>query len=85
MGNSRIWAKGLLAAIVGGASNAFTAAFVDPDHFDPFRAGWAHCKEIILVGAIIAAFHYLAQSPLPPDSKPKARMRRARQQALAGE
>lgn len=85
MSTSRIWAKGLVAAVVGGASNAFTAAFVDPEHFNPFQAGWSHCKEIILVGAIIAAFHYLAQSPLPPDDKRSARPRKVSQHALVGE
>lgn len=84
MGIPRTWLKGLVAAIVGGASNAFTAAFVDPEHFNPFQAGWSHCTEILAVGAIIAACHYLAQSPLPPDKHP-VRSRRVHQHALAGE
>jgi len=61
--NWRTWAKGLLSAVIGGASNAALAMFVDPTTFNfgdlpklgQFAAG----------GALLAVLMYLKASPLP--------------------
>ena len=66
MRSVRVWLKGLLAAVIGGGSNALTAAFVDAEHFNPLQGGgWKHFGEMALAGAVITAAHFLATSPLP--------------------
>ena len=59
------WLKGTAAAAIGGGSNAIAAALVDPQHFNPFQAGFGACWKIVITGAAIAVAHYLAKSPLP--------------------
>ena len=59
------WLKGVVAAAIGGGSNAIAAALVDPEHFNPFQAGFGACWKVVIVGAVIAVANYLARSPLP--------------------
>ena len=63
MNTSKTWAKGLLAAVIGGASNAALLVLVMPEKF-----AWndlADVGRIAAAGALISLFSYLKQSPLP--------------------
>lgn len=59
MGNIKNWIRGLLAAGIGGASNAITTAIVDPQHFSV--DAWKYAG----VGALIAVAMFL--TPLPEE------------------
>jgi hypothetical protein len=63
MTNWQLWAKGLLAALIGGAANAITAVVVAPAQF-----GWNLATlKLAGAGAIVSALMYLKQSPVPPN------------------
>ncbi len=70
MGNWRVWLKGLLAAVIGGAANTVTAAFVDPQHFNFSHDGLIALGKFAGAGAVIGFFLYLKQSPVPNHSTP---------------
>lgn len=63
----KTWLKTLIAAVIGGGASAGLMAVVDPatvkleDLPSILRAA--------AVGAVIAVFAYLKQSPLPPEPK----------------
>ncbi len=59
------WLKSLVAAVIGGAANSVTAAFVDPEHFNFSGPGLVALGKFAGAGAVIAFFLYLKQSPLP--------------------
>lgn len=59
------WLKGLLAAIISGASNAITMVVVDPLHFAPTLAGWTNVLSVALVSGAFSGALYLKRSPLP--------------------
>ncbi len=65
MKNWKHWAKGLLAAIIGGASNAVVLVVVDPQHFN--FSDLATLARVVSGTAIVSAALYLKQSPLPKD------------------
>lgn len=60
MGNWKVWAKGLLAAALGGLGTGGSAILVDPAHFSDFNA----LLRVALAGALVGVFSYLKQSPL---------------------
>ena len=68
--NYKTWLKGLLAAIIGGAANTVTAAFVDPQHFNLSHDGLIGLGKFAAAGAIISFFLYLKQSPIPNGTLP---------------
>lgn len=68
--NWKLWAKGLLAAVINGIASAATAAIVDPVTFNPLQPGAMKNFLILLaVAGGFGIFAYLKQSPLPPEEK----------------
>lgn len=61
---TRVWLRGLRAAIVGGVSADFSLYFMDHKDFSFTRENIANLEHMALVGAFIAVVHYMAQSPL---------------------
>ena len=60
------WAYGLVHAIISGAANSVTGMLVDSDKFNLSSvAGLEHMGELAGIGALIAFWMYLKQSPLP--------------------
>ena len=59
-----MWAKGLVAAAIGGAANAVGVMVADPSTFN-FTDGLPKLKTVVVAGAIVAVAFYLKQSPLP--------------------
>ena len=60
----KLWLKGLISAVVGGAANAVTAVAVDPVSFN-FGDGLTKLGTMAGVGALFAGAMYLKKSPLP--------------------
>ena len=71
MTNWKSWLKGLLAALIGGASNAVTAMWADPTVFNMTSAGLVALGKLAAAGAILSAFMYLKQSPVPKEVTPQ--------------
>lgn len=68
--NTRVWIRGLVAAIVSAGSSAVTVMVVDPNDFNPFAdagAGWSKLGTVVLVNAIFGAALYLKSHPLPDE------------------
>ena len=59
------WAKGLLAAAIGGAATAGSLVLFAPATFD--FADLSTLGRVATAGALIAVLAYLKQSPLPKD------------------
>jgi hypothetical protein len=55
----------LIAAGIGGASNALLGAIAMPDTFNFTHQGLVNLGKIALVGALVPMLTYLKQSPLP--------------------
>ncbi len=64
--NTRVWIRGLVAAIVAAASNAVTVMIVEPLHFN-VHEGLNKVCQVALVSAIVGAALYLKQHPLPDE------------------
>lgn len=66
--NWGVWLYGLVAALVGGGASAISAgvaqSITDPTHADVHHLFYLMGITFIVAGAI-AAFAYLAKSPLP--------------------
>ena len=60
----KVWLKGLMSTVIGGAANAVTAAVVDPASFN-FGEGLTKLGTMAGVGALFAGAMYLKKSPLP--------------------
>ena len=67
----KLWLRGLISVIVGGAANAVAAVYVVPDTFNFTGDGFSNLLKLAGAGAVIALFAYLKQSPLPPENKTK--------------
>ena len=65
MGRWGVWAKGVAAAVIGGAASALGAQLSAPEMFIAGKAGLLRLLKLSLVGAVIHAAAYLKQSPLP--------------------
>ena len=63
----KLWAKGLIAAIISAAANAVTGTIVAPETFN-LQDGWTKLVALIVVNAIVGAAMYLKQSPIPGDN-----------------
>lgn len=61
--NWQIWLKGLVAAVIGGASNAVLVYVVDPVHF----AEYDKLLKVLAGSSLISAATYLKQSPIPKE------------------
>jgi hypothetical protein len=76
MRSLELWAKGLVAAAIAGASNGvmtgFAAVGIDPAHFN-LQAGLTHTLAIAAVSALMSGLigvaAYLKQSPLPSNNQ----------------
>lgn len=62
--NMVVWAKGLLAAVIGGVANSVTIMIADPLNFN-LNEGVGNLLTVAATSAIVAAAMYLKQSPLP--------------------
>jgi len=60
-----LWARGLFAALIGGASNGVAVVIVDPTTFNLFQGGAKKLGGVCLVFAIVSAALYLKEHPLP--------------------
>ena len=58
------WLKGLLSAIIGGASNSVTTMIVAPESFN-LQEGIGKLGTVALVSALVSAAMYLKSSPIP--------------------
>ncbi len=67
MSNWKVWLKGLIAAVVGGASNAGLALGVAPETFN-LGHGFKKLLGMMAGGAFIALLHYLQTSHVPRDT-----------------
>ena len=64
--NFKMWARGLLAAVINAAVTSLSAIFADPSHFNLFeQAGVIAIGKVALVAAISGALIYLKTHPLP--------------------
>ena len=63
--NWRTWLQSLLAAAIGGASNATLGAVAMPDTFNFSHQGLLNLGKIAVVGAVVPVLTLLKQSPLP--------------------
>lgn len=68
MKNLETWVKGLLAAVIGGASNAVSAVLVAPGTFNFSHDGVVAIAKLAAAGAFLSAVMYLKQSPVPKDN-----------------
>jgi hypothetical protein len=64
MNDIRVWFGGLIAAIIGGMSNAVLLLNIAPMEFN-FNAGLGKLGAAVTWSAILAAAMYLQRSPLP--------------------
>jgi hypothetical protein len=62
--NIMVWAKGLIAAVIGGVANSVTLMIADPLNFN-LGEGINKLLTVAATSAIIAAAAYLAKSPIP--------------------
>lgn len=63
---SKIWLKGLAAAIIGSTAQSVVLVIVEPLSFNPFFPGnWRRLLTVMVAAAILSAAMYFAQSPLP--------------------
>ena len=62
-----LWARGLAAAVIGGASNAVTAMIVDPKTFNLFDGGAKKLAAVCIVSALLSACLYLKEHPVPEE------------------
>ncbi len=61
----KAWAKGLLAAAIGGAANAVTLVIVDPLSFNGTPEGLHRLAYVTVVSGVLAGAMYLKKSPVP--------------------
>lgn len=60
----KLWAKGLVSAVIGGAANSITLMLIDPMNYN-LSEGLPKLGAVAAAGAIISAAMYLKQSPVP--------------------
>lgn len=62
----RVWLRGLIAAVIGGAANAVMTVIVAPETFN-FQEGIGKLGAVTGASALVSAAMYLKQSPVPPE------------------
>ena len=62
---AKTWLHSLVAAGIGGASNALLGVVAMPDTFNFTHAGLLNMGKIALAGALVPVLTLLKQSPLP--------------------
>ena len=68
MTNATIWIKGLIAAVIGGISNTVVLMIADPLNFN-LQEGLDRLLTVAATSAIVSAFAYLKQSPIPAEAE----------------
>jgi hypothetical protein len=68
MNNLKTWAHGLFAAMIGGAASSLSGALALPGTFNLTHDGLVNMAKLGTLPALINAFAYLKQSPLPTSS-----------------
>jgi hypothetical protein len=63
--NWKTWLNSLIAAAIGGASNALLGAGLMPDTFNFSHQGWINIAKLAFCGAIVPVLTLLKQSPIP--------------------
>ena len=58
------WAKGLIAAIIGGTATTITVVILDPLKFN-LQTGLSNLLQVMAVSAIINGAFYLKDHPVP--------------------
>jgi len=66
--NAKAWLHSLVAAGIGGASNAILGALAMPDTFNFTHQGMENLGKIALMGLAVPVLTLLKQSPLPDSS-----------------
>lgn len=66
---TKLWVRGLVAALVSGAVTGCTSMIVDPSHFNLFGGGAKPLAEMAITSAIVGALLYLKQHPLPDQDE----------------
>jgi len=66
--NWRTWLHSLVAAAIGGASNAALGAVAMPETFNFSHQGWLNLGKLAFMGAVVPVLTLLKQSPLPDSS-----------------
>jgi hypothetical protein len=66
--NAKAWLHSLVAAGIGGASNAILGALAMPDTFNFTHSGLVNLGKIALMGLAVPVLTLLKQSPLPDSS-----------------
>jgi hypothetical protein len=62
----RVWLRGLIAAVIGGAANAVTTVVVAPETFN-LDEGLPKLTAVVASSALVSAALYLKQSPIPSE------------------
>lgn len=65
MNSLRVWFHGLLAAVVSAFASAASGAIALPTVFTFDRVGFINMAKLASIPALLAAFAYLKQSPVP--------------------
>jgi hypothetical protein len=60
----RLWGRGLIAAIIGGAVSSLSVWTIDPADFN-FDTGIVKLAKVAFVSALMNAAVYLKQHPIP--------------------
>lgn len=63
--NWKTWLHSLVAAAIGGASNAMLGAVAMPETFNFTHQGWENLAKLAIMGGIVPVLTLLKQSPLP--------------------
>jgi hypothetical protein len=63
-----VWLKGLIAALISGASTSIAAAFAIPEAVS--TAHPAVMVKMAIIGSVVGLASYLKSSPLPPEDPP---------------
>mgnify|MGYP001554629127 CR=1 FL=1 len=67
--NWKTWLHSLVAAAIGGASNAALGAVAMPETFNFTHQGWLNLGKLAFMGAVVPVLTLLKQSPLPDTDK----------------
>lgn len=63
--NWKMWARGLVAAVIAAVSNSVVVVIVDPTTFNLFQGGASALGQVAAVSALVGAALYLKEHPDP--------------------
>jgi len=67
--NWKLWGRGLIAAIIGGASGGVSVVVADPATFNLFQGGATKLAAVCAVMALVNMASYLKEHPVPDEEK----------------